>query len=137
MEQFLLHAHSGWRHLVLLMGVIAIIKPLIGLFGKAKEWTKSDKIVALLFPIFLDIQVMLGMVLWVSGPWKSGGPATIRFEHPVTMLIALGVAHFGLRKVKSGEACGCKHKHAAAWYFVSMMIILLGVVRIILAKNGA
>ena len=136
MVQFLLHAHSGWRHLLLLVGIIAIIKAVAGLVGKATEWKKSDKIVSLLFPIFLDVQALLGILLWGTGSWPSGGPAAIRFEHPVTMLIALAVAHVGLRRIKSAESCGCKHKNAAAWYTVSMMIILLGVVRIVMVKNG-
>ena len=136
MINFLLHAHSGWRHLVMLIGVIAIVKGVVGLARKSSEWTKADRIIALLFPIFLDVQVLLGMLLWGFGPWKSGGPAAIRWEHPVTMLIALAVAHVGLRRVKGGESCGCKHKHVVAWYLVSMLIIILGVVRIIAAKGA-
>ena len=138
MYHFLLHAHKGWRHLVMLIAVIVIVNAIIGVVRKSDVWTKRDKVLSLLYPIFIDIQVLMGILLYVVGGWwKSGMSAAIRFEHPTIMLIALALAHFGLRRVKSGESCGCKHKHALAWFLTSFLLILVGVIRIAAVKAGA
>ncbi len=88
----ILYAHSGWRWIVILVAIVAIIKMLIGWFGKTK-WTNLDQRLGMIFPIALDIQVLLGIVLWIMQQRWLGNDPTASWEHPVTMLIGVAVAH--------------------------------------------
>ena len=66
MTYFVLQAHSGWRYLVILVVVVAIAKLLYGLFTNGR-WTRFDQTLGMLTPIVFDIQMLLGVVLWIMG----------------------------------------------------------------------
>lgn len=86
MAETLLAAHSGWRYLVLLAVIIALLAPLAGMRGgDSGGWTlKSVRILA----VVLDIQLLLGIALLVVLPFY---PALI--GHIVLMVAAVALAH--------------------------------------------
>ena len=83
----LFQSHSGLRFIVLLVGVIAVIRYLVGLVGKQPA-DKSVRILGSAFVGFLDLQILLGLAMVAMGRWY---PALI--GHLVMMLAAAGVAH--------------------------------------------
>ena len=108
----LLHTHNLFRWLVLLILVVSIILSLTGWLQKGK-WKKRDNFTGLLTVIFMDIQFLVGMVLYafVSPITKAAFAdfgaamqnADLRFyavEHILLMVIALLLVHIGRIRAK-------------------------------------
>ena len=92
MSNILFQAHSGWRYVVIVVAILVLIKYLIGWLGKG-QWSTFDQRLGMAFPITIDIQWLLGIVLWLTGlsSWFLGRNVT-SWEHLVTMTLALIVA---------------------------------------------
>jgi heme A synthase len=81
------YAHSGLRYLVLLVGVLAAAYFAYGHFTKQPAG-KGVRVLGSMFAGLLDLQILLGVVLVVSGLYY---PALI--GHIVLMLAAAGLVH--------------------------------------------
>lgn len=83
----LLHAHSGFRYLVLLAG-LAVIG--YGLYAMAtgRAYDKRMKVLSAVFTGSIDLMILLGVALLFTGTFypQLGG-------HVVTMVLAAAVAH--------------------------------------------
>lgn len=135
----LLHAHNLFRWLVLLAALTAIVLAYSGWFGK-REWKKADNISGLLLVIFVDIQLLIGLVLYgfvspiTRAAFADFGAAmenaTLRFyavEHLVMMLVALILIHIGRSKSKKALIMNKKHRLAAIFYSIGLILILAGI----------
>ena len=135
----LLHTHNMFRWLVLIMLVIAILLGLTGWFGK-KEWTKKDNLTGLLLTIFIDTQFIIGFILYavVSPITKAAFTdfgsamknADLRFyavEHVLMMAFALTLVHIGRIKSKNALETKKKHRSAAIYYGIALIVILLAI----------
>ncbi len=135
----LLHTHNLFRWLILIVALIAIISAFIGWFGK-KEWKKRDRILGLLFTIFADIQLLVGIILYafVSPITKAAfndfgaamKNADLRFyavEHLIMMVIALVLIHIGKTKSKKAATPVKQHKAAAIFYTLALVVILAAI----------
>ncbi len=135
----LLHTHNLFRWLVLLMLVVAIAFGFVGWISK-KEWTKKDNIAGLLLTIFIDIQFLVGFILYafVSPTTKAAfanfGAAMkddiLRFyavEHVLMMVIALVLVHIGRAKSKKATSAWKKHRTAAIFYGIALVVILAAI----------
>lgn len=135
----LLHTHNMFRWLVLLTLVMAVFFAFSGWFKKL-NWSKKDNISGLLLTIFIDIQFLVGIILYgfVSPVTKSAfndfGAAMknpdIRFyavEHILLMVIALVLVHIGRAKSKKAAAPWKKHRAAAVFYGIALLLILAGI----------
>jgi Na+-driven multidrug efflux pump len=110
-----------------------------GWFGK-REWGKGDKISGLLLTISMDLQFLIGLVLYafVSPITKAAfndfgaamKNADIRFyavEHILMMVIALVLVHIGRAKSKKATTSLKKHRSSAIFYAISLLIILASI----------
>ncbi len=135
----LLHTHNMFRWLVLITLVLAVLFALTGWFGK-REWNKKDNLTGLLLTIFMDIQFLVGIILYafVSPITKIAfndfgaamKNADIRFyavEHILMMIIALVLVHIGRSKSKKAIAPWKKHKSAAIFYGIALLLVLAGI----------
>ena len=135
----LLHIHNMFRWLVLIVLVLAIIFAFAGWFGK-KEWTKRDKLTGLILTIFMDIQFLVGLILYafVSPLTKAAFAdfgaamknADIRFyavEHILMMLIALVLVHIGRSKSKKATTPEKQHRAAAIFYIIALLLIVAAI----------
>jgi hypothetical protein len=101
MTDFLVSFHSEWRWLVLVALVVALgfgiyrwRRPVPFAGGSARVFS--------LALVALDIQVLLGIVVWIAGRgWELG--AFRAWIHPVGMLLALGVGHVFLGRARNAE----------------------------------
>ena len=59
----LLHLHNSLRWLILLVALVTLVKYFMGWFSQ-KGWMKSDNILGLLFTAIMDIQLVVGLVLY-------------------------------------------------------------------------
>ena len=135
----LLHSHNGLRWLVLLALVVSIILALSGWFGK-RNWKKADSIAGLLLVILMDLQFLIGIILYAfvspitKAAFQNFGAAMknadLRFyavEHILLMLIALVLVHIGRAKTKKDTAPLKKHRAAAIFYGISLLLILAAI----------
>lgn len=70
MSTGLLHAHSGLRYLILLLGVLALVRALAGIPGRRTPG-RSMAILATSFAGLLHLQVLLGLALVLLGRWRT------------------------------------------------------------------
>ena len=135
----LLHTHSMFRWMVLILLVVTIIFGLAGWFGK-KEWTKKDNLAGLLLTIFVDIQFLVGIILYAfvspltRTAFANFGVAmkdtTLRFyavEHILMMIIAVVLVHVGRAKSKKAIVSWKKHRSSAIFYGIALIVILAAI----------
>jgi hypothetical protein len=125
--------HAVWRWVVLVAAVLALGKGLIGWLGK-QPWTKLDDRLGTLFTITIDIQVLLGILAWLIGPFNftqlssAMGNPFLRFvllEHPIMGLLAAALAHIGRSRSRKAATDAGKHRAAFIFYLLSLLLILL------------
>ena len=141
MYAFILAFHNIIRWVVLIAGVLVVGKALFGWFGK-KEWGKQDRLLGIIFTSSVDIQLLLGILLYfVYSNWALKaildkgmsfvmGESQYRFfaiEHAFFMVLALVFAHLGSALPKRVEDAVSKHKRAAIWFSLAILVILAGI----------
>ena len=119
----LLHAHSGFRYLVLLMGIAVIAYAAYGLATKA-EYGKQMRVLSAIFTGVIDLTVLLGFVMLFTGMFypQLGG-------HIVMMILAAVIAHVvhGVMKRRPPEA------QTFAPHIVGTLVVLACIVAGIMA----
>ena len=118
----LLEAHSGLRWVIVVFGLVAIIKFLIG-WARKSQFGKMDRGLTSGFSGLIDLQVTLGLLYFFLTGFGSVGFPLFRIEHMVTMLIAAAVAHAPSMFKKAAN------QYALASYSVigTMILIVIGV----------
>lgn len=119
--------HSLLRWVVLLAGIWAVVSA-VGSLGGGRPWGTSDERAGLLFTISLDVQFLLGLLLYSSlspittGAFQDMGEAMrngyVRFwviEHVVAALAALAFAHIG--RVRLRRAASVAKPRVAVVFF--------------------
>jgi hypothetical protein len=131
--------HSWVRWLVVIAGLVAVARAVAGLSG-SKPWTSADDRGTLLFMIALDVQTLLGLILYValspitkaafadmSAAMRNAALRFWVFEHFVGMILALALAHVGRIAIKRRADAGDKHRLAVMFMGVALAVILLSV----------
>ncbi len=138
MYSVVLLLHSWLRWVVLALAVMVLARTAAGRGGKA--WTPADDRGLRLFVIALDVQVLLGLILYVGvSPitaiaFQNLGAAmrdaSLRFfvvEHAVGMIVAVALAHIGNVKVRKATTAGAKHRLALTFVALSLVAIVLSI----------
>jgi hypothetical protein len=89
---FLLEIHSFLRWIIVIVGLVAIFKFLIG-WGRRGTFDKMDRGLTAGFSGLIDLQVTLGLLYFLITGFGGVGFPAYRIEHGVTMLVAAVVAH--------------------------------------------
>lgn len=141
MYEFVVAVHNIMRWVVVILGVVAVVRSLLGWFGK-KEWTNTERKIGIFFTSSVDIQLLLGILLYfVFSSWglkailNEGmsfvmGQAEYRFyaiEHAFYMILALIFAHLGSALPKKVDDDQSKFKRAAIWFGLALLLILAGI----------
>jgi hypothetical protein len=131
----LLPLHSILRWVVVILAVITIGRAFYGWLGK-KPWVQLDNQLSSYFTIAFDIQILIGLILYFISPLTQQafknfggamGNADLRFfavEHIFMMILALGVAHAGRTLARKAKDDFKKHRNAALFYTLSILIVL-------------
>jgi hypothetical protein len=117
--------HSFWRYGVLLAAVVAIVGALAGWLG-ALPPRETARRAGVLYVIALDIQVLIGIVLWL-GKGGMALPPPFRLEHPLTMILAAVAAHVGqvlARRAKTPKAAA---RAVTIAVLVSLVLVIVGI----------
>lgn len=91
----LLTIHSYVRWLVVIVGLLALVKFLIGWLRRS-QFQPMDRGLMSGFVGLIDLQALLGIILFVWG-WLDVGLVRYRAEHAFTMILALVLAHLSAR----------------------------------------
>jgi hypothetical protein len=108
---------------------VTIAKVLVGLVGKGR-WGGFDEWLNRLTPIVIDIQFLLGLILWIMQQRWNGADPRVSWEHPVTMIIASALAHSTARRVTKAPTDAAKFQTATIGYIIAGIVVALGVARI-------
>jgi len=106
MYLLLLSLHSIVRWVAVIAGVVALVQALRGWLG-SRQWARLDDRLGLVFTSALDVQLLLGLLLYVVSPLiravfaDFGGalgmtaPRFFALEHALLMVVAVMLAHIG------------------------------------------
>lgn len=120
---FLVTVHGIWRWAVLVAALLALVGAAVARRGNAPGWAARS---GLIYTITLDMQVLIGLLVWVGQGWWAGN-AFYAFVHPLLMLLALGVAHMGRKREKRALAAGKPGGGGLFAYAASLALVLLGI----------
>ena len=137
--QLLLSLHNLLRWVVVILAVLAIVRAVRGWLGK-RAWAAVDDRAGMLFVSLFDVQVLVGVVLYIFFS-KVGAISITNFSqsmavpgnlffglvHWVLMIVALGLAHVGramTRRLSDGAA---KFKRAALMFSISALVVLAAI----------
>ena len=129
----LLHSHSGFRWVVLLLLLTAIIRAAIKKSGGV--YGKSDKMINLFAMISVHIQITFGLVMLFFGDkvifhqgWMKD-PVSRFFvmEHLTMMILAMILVTIGRKKAEKKETPAAKHSAILIWYSITLIVILAAI----------
>ncbi|MDX2137363.1 MAG: hypothetical protein SF123_04655 [Chloroflexota bacterium] len=133
----LLHSYTRW--LIMIVMVAAVALAWWGLI-RQREWGLWEKRLASAFAILLSIQFIWGVVLYfvpngiaqvaLQDMGSSMRVRELRFfglEHPLQMVIALGLVHMGWARSRKASTSKLKYRWAA-WTFTIATILILSAI---------
>ncbi len=139
MDSFILSLHNIMRWLVLIFGVLAVLAAFYGWFGK-KNWSQLDDRLGLGFTSTMDIQLLLGLLLYfifsditkaafqdMGAAMSNSGLRFFAVEHLLMMVIAIIIVHIGRALSKRATTDAGKHKRAAIFYTLGLLIVLASI----------
>jgi hypothetical protein len=131
--------HNIVRWVALILAILATVSAFLGWFGK-RQWSERDRKIGSFFAIAMDIQLLLGLVLYfVYSPitrtaladfGAAMGVKDLRFfaiEHAFYMILALVFAHLGSILSRRAPDSKAKYQRAAIFFGLSLLLILLGI----------
>jgi hypothetical protein len=130
--------HSLMRWVVLLAGLAAVARGIAG--WNTSRWDATDNRVGVWFIGALDIQLLLGLLLYlffspvvqvaftnVAAAMRVGESRFFLADHPAGMLVAIVLAHIGRVRTKKAAPDSAKHRAAAVFYGLALLLILLSI----------
>ena len=132
MYALMLIAHSLLRWIVLIQGVAATLRGCAGWLG-GSPWRDADDRAGLLLVISLDLQLLVGLSLYLflspvtveafrDMALAMRTPA-LRYwtvEHITTMLLAAALVHVGRVRVRRANESPAKHRRAALFFALAV-----------------
>ena len=138
MYSAVLIVHSWLRWVVIVAGLYAAVRGLLG-GSRHASWTPADDRAGFWFVMFLDLQLTIGLVLYLFlSPFASaalhdiGGAMkdpVLRFwavEHVFGMLIGVALAHVGRVRARRTDSLR-RHRVAAIFYGLALIAILVSI----------
>lgn len=136
--KIVLAIHNLTRWLIVLAGLVVVLRSVYGVVS-SKTWSKTDGRFGIIFTMLLDIQLLLGLILYVflspltkiafANLQAAMSNADIRFfaiEHLLFMVVAIVLAHVGSARVKKIEESR-KYRAALIFHGLAFVVILLAI----------
>ncbi|MBW6471901.1 MAG: hypothetical protein K0B14_02150 [Anaerolineaceae bacterium] len=133
-----LSLHNVIRWVVLVLGVVLVVRSILGWLKKWDYQERDQKLTAF-FPGVYDLQILLGIILFFSKGWGGvlmNAPAEVmktaalRFfavEHWTLMIVAAVLIHIGSAQVKKATESIKKYKRAAIWFAIALLLTLASI----------
>ncbi len=137
MYSILKSAHSGWRYIVLILLVIAVINALSGWFGK-KNYTEGNRKLNVFTLISAHIQFLIGLVLYFLSPltklpMSDAIGRYFKAEHTAMMIVAIVLITVGNAKSKRVADAVDKHRNIAIFFGLALVLIVVSI--LVMTKN--
>jgi hypothetical protein len=139
MYSIVLTVHSILRWFVVLAAVIAAARGILGWLNDS-DWTERDNRLGLFFMIGMDVQVLIGLILYVflspvtAEAFADFGAAmasdNLRYfavDHIFLMIVSLALVHAGRMLPKRTSETNQKHRLAALLFSMALVAILIAV----------
>ncbi|MCX6188493.1 MAG: hypothetical protein NTW54_02600 [Bacteroidetes bacterium] len=139
MYDFLLITHNIFRWIVILLAIYVLITNYQG-WKKAGPFTNKNKIINTVFVGTLDLQLLIGLVLYFfystatklafANMAEAMHDKVLRFwtvEHLLGMVIAVTLAHIGSVVSKRAKTDPEKFRKAFIYFTIVIIIILLSI----------
>ena len=139
MYLFTLGLHNIVRWITLILLVVVTVRAFLGWFGN-REWSDRDRKIGSYTTIAMDIQLLLGLLLYVvlSPITKTAfqdmsaamAIAELRFfvmEHALFMVLAVVFAHLGSALSKRADGSRTKFQRAAIFFGLALFLVLIGI----------
>jgi len=131
--------HSLLRWAVLLAGAVAWFRSIGGRTAK-RPWTGTDELWGTLFTISLDIQLLVGLVLYIflspftkiafqdfGGAMANGSLRFWAVEHIIGMIIGIALVHVGRVKIRKTADDVRRHRLATIFFGLALVIIIASI----------
>ena len=136
MYGIVLNVHSWLRWLVIIAVLWTILRAWV---PGPRPWTVTDDRSIRLSLIALDVQFLLGLLLYfwlspfttqamsdISGAMKSSGLRFFLVEHAFGMLLGLALAHIGAVRVRKAPP-ERRHRLASIYFVLALLAILASI----------
>ena len=138
MYSFVLAVHNVLRWVAIILAIVALLRAYRGWLGR-QEWTATDRKIGVFFASAMDVQLLLGLVLYIvlspttRAAFSDFGAAMripdMRFfalEHILYMVVAIVFVHIGTAMARKATQAVDKHRQAAIWFSLAGLALLLG-----------
>ncbi|WP_295651471.1 cytochrome B [uncultured Mucilaginibacter sp.] len=128
--------HSGFRYVVFVMVLIAIVQALLGWFGK-KAYTEGNRKINLFSMIAVHTQILIGLLLYFLSPFVQFTSQTMKddttrywtVEHICMMIFAMILVTIGHSRAKKITTPEMKHRAIAIFYGLALLVIVMAIVQ--------
>ncbi len=131
--------HSWLRWFVILFALLAIVRAIHGAATK-RPWLPADDLAGKLFIRSLDLQILLGLLLYfVLSPITKGAlgdftgamqVSATRFwavEHVFGVIVGVALAHRWHSRMRQVQDAGRRHKATIIFYSLALAAILVSI----------
>ena len=130
--------HSWLRWLVLLAGIAAFVRAATGASSR-RPWTSADDRSGFWFITVLDLQFLLGLILYVffspfthaafgdiGAAMKNSGLRFWLVEHPFGVLVGIALAHIGRARARKTDSLR-RHRVVAIFIGLTLIAVLVSI----------
>ena len=136
MYNFFLQLHSGFRFIVMVLLLLAILQSLAGWFGN-RPYTNINRKINLFTLISAHTQLLIGLVLYFLSPLVQFNSGTMKddttrywtVEHIAMMIFAIILITIGHARSKRVLAPAGKHRAIAIFYLLALLVIVLAIIQ--------
>ena len=130
--------HSWLRWAVLVTGLVAWLRAVGGKTAR-RPWTPQDELWGLLLTVSVDLQFVVGLVLYILSPITRLGLRNFaaamqinvaRFftiEHVIGMIVAIALVHIGRVKIRKAADPDRKHRLAMVLYGIALVLMIVSI----------
>ncbi len=135
MYSVILALHNVLRWLVILTGVVALVRCYRGVFTGA-AWTPRERTSLSAYANTLGLQLLLGLLLlvWLSpitrtafsdmgAAMRNGELRLFAVEHPVSMILAMVLAHVAVARARKAATDAARFRIAAILVTLSLVLV--------------
>lgn len=132
MYSILRSAHSGWRYVVLILLILAVVQAIAGWLGK-KPYTEANRKFNVFTLISAHIQLLVGLIVYFMNDWykADSSVATGRYwkmEHIGMMVLAIVLITYGnARSKKTADAGPVRHRNIALYFGLALVLIVAAI----------
>ena|SRR5919204_3332306 len=131
--------HSWLRWAVLLAGLVAWFRAIGGRTAK-RPWTPQDEMWGLLLTISVDLQLLVGLVLYFflspitrigirnfAAAMQINVARFFTVEHAIGMIAAIALVHVGRVKIRKAAEPARKHRLAMILFGIALVLTIISI----------